>query len=171
MIFKFWSLFFSWHPSNFDSLYFNFHIFQNYFYLSWSPMSRLLDVSCWISEHSGTFPAVFLFLVSGLAPLQSRRYRAATWWMWLVSLGRTYVLLLFDEVIHSCHLYSFDLWDYGVHLGSYRFSACWICLFMTEGCWSYRLLQWIPPFLLEVQYILELNYSAHYWTFDPLIIL
>lgn len=50
-----------------------------------------------------------------------------------VSLGRVYVLLLLDEIVYRCQLYSADWWFHWVRLCPYWCSVCWICLFLIEG--------------------------------------
>lgn len=53
-----------------------------------------------------------------------------------VSLRRTFILLLLDEVFYKCQLYPVDLWCCSVQLCPYCFSAGRICQLLIEGCWS-----------------------------------
>lgn len=65
-----------------------------------------------------------------------------------VSLRKMCILLLL-VVSYRCPVYPVDWWCC-FQLCPRWFSACWSCLFLEEGCWSFTLWQWIHLFLLVI---------------------
>lgn len=66
----------------------------------------------------------------------SGQERALSRWMFHTSLGRAYLLLPLDEVVHRSPFHPVDGWCSRIRLCSYWFPACQVCLFLKDGCRS-----------------------------------
>lgn len=157
------------HPTHFDKLYFHFDLVQNIFKsLKISSWFHVLLRSVLFNLHIiWDFLVLFLLLLSSLITLWSERrfmisflnllrcVLSSSMCSILVNipwdLEKKYILLLLDEVIYRCLLYSVDGWYFWVHLWPYWFSACWICPFTIQEYGKsptiiqiHLLLLWLP---------------------------
>lgn len=149
------------HPTNFDKMYFHFHLFQSICNFSenvflW-PMSYLKV--CFLNfMYLGIFFFICfsVFLTSSLIPYlsNSRHFmiiiilnllKCVLWSrMWFILMNvpcelEKNVYFAITGWSRICQLYPVDWWCCGVQLCLFWSSVCWICPLLIEECWSFQM--------------------------------